>query len=1130
MTNFFNNRSGFGNVKSYSYYTSTDKSLTVIGLSSWTRNSLPNFGKTGGSDDPDIAEFFGGSLSNIRTGLLGDSSTLFIYRFDPTFKDYVYSTSAAAGENNLWWSPSGNNGSGGSAFSSLSNFQTQFDLYQKGWIKEDATNVSEQLNVFNVKYVWSKINHSLSGCINFMYSDYTILGNSASGEVVSIFFQGKGDGSNRGIALQPPIIAGVGSTATGKEYSYNISETLGIGSISPPDVGGVKNPNNTVAGELNLHFNRGTGKWESGTTQVICRILDDIPGVPWPEIPSTFDEIGNKDLMIPFNSGYGMVMSTEKANPHLCAPVSYGCENSPKEKIVVVNRSSRAFVKNEVALASQINGDWVPIPLANGVSVTKKLTIEWSQIQKYIVNAKGFFRNDDDTRFIDHNDYKKWLRTKFYDNFPKSAIASGNSHLDKNALRTLNLAFSDEAADTIEYELNSNGQILLSDLEANIDLSLKDIKPSKQYYQFYDADMIPKNLGGNNTGPARLRSTVIKRTEPSDPGFGLTSQDVPMSWGMYFPDGYVTASVTRTKGKTNGTPKNPNYKIYGGGSLSFSTYTSLVAANTFNLKDPYFYHMPAQFALNGARNQTINISNFVAATSGSAFCNDLVAYMSNPIKGDWLIDGNSGNIYALTPFNPSLVQFTPLSLELALSSTFIKDEGKGKQIARNGGYSTLRDQLIAAGANLETEGTDGFFGGAWSRLGFKKINIDFDPVIRGFIGFAEFLENDRRTQFGPPARGDQPDGGPDMLPNAQTSKERSNVMGIIAAKATITLSNGGAVELKTSNNIGVPSQAKLTGGGGNIGVFSPIPSFLTFFDSGGTTKTLRIIKWGGSLGDEQIKEMGTTSLWCAVYDHAPNVLYDGRYLCPIQMNPSGESVDFKDIALSAGTVINSGTVVSGVNTTIRRSALLTNGGFSYIKKAIGILDASSVTVVSGGRGYSIGDEVIFNLNGDKPAKFIVSSVNGTSIAGVSPKIGVADKPDEIEGLPCYGSTTINPFSRGPIEGSVKWSVDTETDRSTAIIKANSGKVIETLSTDRVNFYGLKKITPNDNNGEGNANGFVTGNKTTVFKLPNNTKSVVPGKYDFFFFFVSDILNYPEGPNFLLNQSLARYVNLEITSV
>ena len=81
---FFSSNASFGTVREYHTYVSQCQELKIIGLSSYSRNSLKKFGierKNGQNRlNKDIAEYFGGSVPTYA--LLGDDNSFSIEEFD----------------------------------------------------------------------------------------------------------------------------------------------------------------------------------------------------------------------------------------------------------------------------------------------------------------------------------------------------------------------------------------------------------------------------------------------------------------------------------------------------------------------------------------------------------------------------------------------------------------------------------------------------------------------------------------------------------------------------------------------------------------------------------------------------------------------------------------------------------------------------------------------------------------------------------------------------------------------------------------------------------------------------------------------------------------------------------------
>ena len=1133
-------RPGSAIAASYHSYITENKTLHNIGLASYTRNSLVKFGKErrGATEvvSEDINEYFG---TAIPTGvLLGDSATLSIMEFDKDNKRYLLKTG-----NDIWFTPSGN-------ITNLKKFQEDFDLWQKGFITDDSEK-------WKLNYVWSKIQTSLSGCITFK-ADYTVLTCSQS-SLVKIYFQSAGRSSTeRGIAQQTSVVfAGPPARATGAGWAYGPTQETQPGQYSPPLDGGKNNPQNTVAGNMRMSYDPSTGQWESGTQQAMFRLLTDIEGVPQSDLPSNVDDIDISEFYTgsfssKFTVGSGMIVTTENGNPYLFGPNTNGCGMSPKEKVIMVNRTPRSYKAGEHVLGSLINGEWIPIGLGMPSTVSKKLTIEWSQIQKFIADAKSFFRNHNDTRDITPARYEDYVRYKFFssiDSLPNASAltASGN---DLQRLAILNLLKPDLTNESIA--IGSDGKLVLGSTtkeavpDYNTYVTGDNYKPSVGYLEFFDADTIKTKLGGNNND-SKLRRGNVSKVTPDQQYNGsnfVFASNVSSSWGMYFPDGYTSSSVSKVKTG----PKNVisafaqlgfagMFPIYQNTTLDFAlTYStagsdednSVTILNDLDLSDPYFYHLPAQFALNCSGNQSI-FANLLWVNQNRAgnFASNMLTYAADPVKGDWLkLSSANTDIYKLTPINGGSVQFTPLSLELALCSTVIDyDASNDNPIA--GGYRDLKSQLAASSWTYKA------LGKAWDRLGITRDtdliafwNLASNRIVKGRIGFGNNLflvssANPMTRAFEIPLREDYPDGGPGILPESK-SYEFSNVVGIIGARSTVTMTAGGQLTLTTKNNYGLNSYGTVGGGGGSMDMtfLGSLGSWFT--DNRGQTFKNEYVQWGKSASTFETNALGTTSLWCRVYDYCPNTVYDPRYFIPLQFNGSkslDNSVIDIDVPINGTTKakITPGTIIDKdyptiktIQNPIRRNMLLTGGGFYYIKNILSA-NPDGITIEDGGGGYTDTDEIKFGTAVFNP----VCDGNGkiTSL--------VISQPDGQP--PKYGEFADWNVFKTPLVATY-----TTAGGTGAKIKLNSGRIIEKVMCDKLEYYGQKMLTPDDNDGNGDDGGYVRSSKSTTFDLPANKS----GRYDIFYLFINDILNYPEGSagaTYIETEPTAQLVNLEITA-
>jgi hypothetical protein len=1083
-------RPGLPVAVSYHSYIAEEKTLQNIGLASYTRNSLARFGKEKKNGventNKDALEYFGGS---IPTGqLLGDSATLSILKFDKDNKRYVLRTSDGAGEDSLWYTPSGN-------IASLKKFQEDFDLWQKGFITDDPTK-------YKLSHVWTNIQTSFSGCITFT-ANYTALTCSQSG-LVKIYFQSAGRATaDRGVAQQTSNVwAGPPVRATQGKWAYAPTQSTGPGQYSPVLPGGNNIPQNTVAGKMRMSYDTATGQWESGTQQMLFRLLTDLDGVPIADLPDDFDERDINDfysggLASTFTTGSGMAMSVENGNPYLFGPNTVGCVSSPKEKVLMVNRTPRNYVKGEIVLASLINGEWIPMGFGIPTTASKKLEVEWSQIQKYIVNANSFFRDMANSRYITHQDYENYLRTKFYSGLSSATTTNASDNAK------INIFGLDNGI------MDQNGNINLTNYDINKyeNIDMKNLVPSTGYLTSFDADLIRKTLGGNSERDYLFRTNISKtpadELDSSLPYYANT----PFNWGLFFREGYTRSSVAKFKandGKSL-TGAGTGASIYTNGTLSLKGED--LPKPMFDISDSNLYHMPAQIALNSAANPTVDFINMwkVHSQAGSNFVASLSNYVSSyKVGGSYLKTEEGINAYALKPASSTSVQFSPLPLELALSDLQLPKDGINYF---QNGYASLKAELetifgsvfgIADYTNSKLLST------FWTRNGLSR-RVDLGSNVYSRIGLSsDKLRNVTNGNIEKPPF-NEPKGGPNLIPPANGALEKSNIAGIVAAKATFNLVNGGTLSFDTNSYFGLKAYTLTSMANSEFSV-APFVSFI--LDLSGKNRESSVKQWGANEEGDP-KSLGTTALFCKVYDHCPNTVFDARYFVPIQLNPNDATVDFEEPSLRAGSIISKNTNIIMQKNTSRRGMLLTGGGFKYIKKTIGI-NPSSFTVIEAGEDYSAGNT--FTFGGGKTPAILKLKKDGPLSSDINDYEVIS-----------YGEYTNSTFDDALFGTPNKG--DAQSFGTGGSVKITEGKVYQSIKEDTLEDYGMHILTPSSNKGVGDDGGYVHSAKNTTITLNKNST----GKYDIFFFFVNDILHTLTGPDYVSNLSLSNYVNLDISA-
>jgi hypothetical protein len=1151
MTNFFS-RSGGSVAKNFHSYIAEDPTLQNIGLASYTRNGLEAFGKEPRpSSDPvrskEILEYFGGTFP--EEVLLGDGEdvTLSLMAYDKEVKRYYEKT-------DLWSTPSG------VAARDLKEFQERFDLIQKGF---DQSLTAEEKAAMNI--VWTEIQTSKEGCITFT-ANYTVLECDKT-SLIKIYFQSGGKANtSREIAQKgSPIIADVPRRPTGPAYSQARTRSAGVGQYIPPLEGGNNNPENTVAGKLRMAFNSALGQWEAGTQQMLVRLVGDLDGVSVPDLPTNIDDPTNDYYEGPlsmgaFNVGSGIPISVEDGNPHLFGPNIIGCGDGSKvEKIRVVNRTPRTYAAGEIILCSLIGPDWIPMGFGlPKATVAKKFSAVWSNIQKYIVSGKDLFSDATDFRegMVTSESYTDSVRARFYkalsgtdgNYFPRQlallTTASGSNDIQKIALLNMNPAAN------INLKAGPDGKITPSDssIGAIQDINIKlGLIPSTGYLQVFDADVIPTPLGGNNTRhetrPASnmLKNNVSKMTYDEPENSEIWAESTPNSWGLYFSDGYTSASVAKLKNNKQEVSSATSYQVYAPTEkLDFSpsgqARTGSAAENeniqNFDVFDSNLYHFPAQIGLNASGNQSIVSSVFWTLQNSASrgvgnYADIMMRYLQAPYKGDWIVTTSGRkDVFALEPANPTRVQFSPLSLQLALCSTLIPESERSVG-TNQGGYGDLLRTLEASNAQNGALGA-ATLGNLWKRNNFKgAFDIDKDKGVKGYIGFTnhliDYVNGDSIVEA---KKKRSPDGGPQIFPIVNSRDEYSDVAGIISAEATLTISNGGMLEMTTYNRLGYNSYSTTGGGGGSIDVTILGSMGAWSSDNRGQITTRGTVQWGSSDNDMNPDSMGTIALFAKVYDHCENTIYDGRYFAPLHFNPDppGKSdpkkIDFTTIVPSGnvgriGSVVDKDTVLTFATNPIRRNMLLSGGGFLYLQNLVGA-DPNGIEIVNSGIGYAVGNIVTFT--GKEDATFEVSQIgsNGEIRAVTMTSAGVF---------------TTNPFKIGKILGSIKQGESAGAIGVGATVYLKKGMVIEVLGVDEepASYGGRKLLSRNDNNGNGDGKGEILGtSQTTSFNLLKNSS----GKYDVFFHMINDIMCYTENSyasTYLPINAYAQYIKLEMSA-
>ena len=206
--------------------------------------------------------------------------------------------------------------------------------------------------------------------------------------------------TKRKIVNERIVVARPPSTAYG--WSYKDKDEKGrtpIG-INPE-------PANAVAGEVDLHYNETTGKWEGGTTQVFAIMTEDMAAANQPDLDSFLNDdeltLLSADSGMEVGKGKAMILAMQNGNPAQWMPdfhYTRNCRekddiNKNKKVIVnVVNPTGRSFTRGENVILQKIHGVWIAQFIGESSNNITPADPKWD-FTYLMTNSMFFFRNHD---------------------------------------------------------------------------------------------------------------------------------------------------------------------------------------------------------------------------------------------------------------------------------------------------------------------------------------------------------------------------------------------------------------------------------------------------------------------------------------------------------------------------------------------------------------------------------------------------------------------------------------------------------------------------------------------------------------------------------------------------------------
>ena len=455
---------------------------------------------------------------------------------------------------------------------------------------------------------------------------------------------------------------------------------LTAGGINTVDTN--NSPANEAAGQLDMSYNPNTGKFESGTQQIIAVVESYVEAAHTENVDTYIngaveDMINNHTI---FPKGSGIPLNMWNNNPNALAPV-YNTPNHcrkdgdfQKIRIPFVNISNRAWNPGDKCILSKINGFWIPSPLADAPPAPVVPTSSEGWQFTYLMTNTDYFHRPHNYEVINggnagsvsgyfpqgiqsYSDYEQNVYNYYYGEFPNNNEG---------------FAMAEAAASKLDF--------------------------LHGYFQFTSFDFMGTGIGGvrkgfsgNNalTGNHALSCTQYFEN-PRGIEFNGLHKDGSSSpfFGCVFPDGYQTTKATTYKNTpAQMTPTNTGWlSIVPTGTNMWQNRNDVYKpeANYYGMfpSGELTKHLPADIALNASPNTAeygAPIKDISFMTSFNPYYNNsssfLVGknYISNIEKAFfykskyniWMYQANNPNVstFDFKPVNANKIQFRPLKME-----------------------------------------------------------------------------------------------------------------------------------------------------------------------------------------------------------------------------------------------------------------------------------------------------------------------------------------------------------------------------------------------------------------------------------------------------------------------------------
>ena len=708
--------------------------------------------------------------------------------------------------------------------------------------------------------------------------------------LIKLFFQKQEKRNDDRIMSQrgSPMITNIPSTEVGTQSAHRLTNDFqqessqNTGSLIPPVEDGIDNPKNTVTAPLRTHWNATDKVWESGTTQVLARLITDVDAAPITNIvpPAAMGGLSNGDFydtestlyMGAFTTGLAVPLHMQNGNPNLVGPNIIECGEKKLEKVRCVNRSAKSFKAGEQVLLNYINGEWLvsSIGEATAADVVAEV-LDWA-FAKYIVNSDSFFKDksyyelgDDDADQIARIFVRNILPTE-YETVSKYMFYNSNFY---------KLNFVGEFETEIDYPLIKYNESQIGDMDRKrfhastrylISTIFDQLSPSQG--GFIDPEITRKGLGG----------PVINIINPKDPYINNDSQGsvVFPFWGPVFTDGYRSL-------------KNQFFdedKITGNESQFFFADDD----NVPSIENMDKKNVPAEIT-----SKIIDsVDLFKKSDAEILFSEDANSYRTKFCYPPF---------YESQPASKAKISFMPLYDTLVGHTDVysilakIPDRNYHRYVyflAFN--FPTFTKTLFGSKFFVRYN-----YGDLSSQKPFENdCNSDYDfTKLTGLIDDEHIVNTIN-------ALGGLSNAGPAVPYDCFIKQQATNIplgtpryyravqagaecVGVIAATATIKKFGGGQINFQTNQYFGLGTKNTSATQEGSVTILPIGPGVGWGFPGGVSERSEK--QWGSA--NDEIDSFGTTALHCRVFDYWPEdqTFFDPRYFSILHFNPCGKATE-----------------------------------------------------------------------------------------------------------------------------------------------------------------------------------------------------------------------------------------------